>query len=256
MPASQSANNFPTDSSTADSTTAELSTADSSDDDSITTDEHASDFNSPQADYEPKRTNSRLPEFKTISNVSVRLLQGALYSDEPKLWDLCLRNQSQLETYFGRLGLALVIDPLEGLAFLRQATDEESPPGYENLPRLFRKTRLTREATLLCVLLRDLLRQYEEEDIDNELCVVEFDNVLERWAAFFPIDADAIKTRRQLSRQLRKLEEYQFVRQSTAKPDQWEIRRLLKVRLPLDELKRIRDQLSKSFIADGVRSND
>ena len=190
--------------------------------------------------------NAGLPEFREWSIAAVRLLQGAVYADDPHIWDILLRWQSPLETYFGRLGLLLVVDEPEGLAYLRQASEDEQPDGYEKLPKLFRKTRLGYDATLLCVLLREELRRFEEEDVHNERCVVETSALFDQWATFFPPQSDEVKHRREFSKTLSTLEDLGFIskfNKSSDEPETWEIRRILKARLPAAELESLKTQL-------------
>ncbi len=187
-----------------------------------------------------------LPEFKEWSVAAVRLLQGAVYADDASLWDILLRWQSQLESHFGRLGLLLVVDEAEGLAYLRQATEDELPEGYEKLPKLFRKSRLSYDATLLCVLLREELRRFEEEDVHNERCVVEAAAIFDQWINFFPKQNDEVRQRREFSRTLANLEDLGFIgkfNKSNDEPETWEIRRILKARLPASELESLKAQL-------------
>lgn len=184
-----------------------------------------------------------LPEFKPWSIAAVRLLQGVVYSDDSRTWDLMLSNQSPLATYFGRLGLLLIVDEPEGLAYLRQLADNELPPEYESLPKLFRKSRLGYDPTMLCVLLREELRRYEEEDVHNERCVVEATALFDAWKTFFPPQHDEVKQRKELSAALSKLEDLGFVRQFSEQPEVWEIRRILKARLPVAELENLKSQL-------------
>src|SRR5438094_10469305 len=98
-----------------------------------------------------------LPEFRDWSIAAVHLLHGVVYLDDGALWSLVCSNKSRLEEYFARIGLALVVDDAEGFAFLRQLEEEELGDGYDALPKLFRKSRLSYDSTLLCVLLRDEL---------------------------------------------------------------------------------------------------
>ena len=184
-----------------------------------------------------------LPPFEPWSIPAVRLLQGVVYSDDPRCWDTLLASQSLLETWFARIGMVLVIDEPEGLAYLRPLADEEQTSGYNKLPKLFRRTRLSYEATLLCVLLRDELRRFEEEDIENERCVIETNDLLELWKTFFPAGQDEVRTRRELLASLRKLEEMKFVRRFGEGSKVWEIRRILKARLPVSELNDLKRQL-------------
>jgi hypothetical protein len=182
-------------------------------------------------------------EFREWSPAAVRLLKGVIDADDGAIWSLVVSNVSQLEAYFGRLGLRLVIDQSEGLAYLRQYTDEEGPEGYDALPRLFHSTRLSYGQTLLCVLLRDEFRRFEEEDLHNGRCVIDEQELFDQWKAFHPTDADEVKIRRDLVATLRKLEAIGFVRPFGDTPAAWEVRRVLKARLPAAELENLREQL-------------
>ena len=108
-----------------------------------------------------------LPEFREMGIAAVRLLQGVLYAEEVSAWDALLANEVELANYFAKIGLVVVVDRGEGLAYLRQLAEDERTGGYEKLPRLFRRTPLGYDATLLCVLLRDEYRRFEDEDVDN-----------------------------------------------------------------------------------------
>jgi hypothetical protein len=193
-------------------------------------------------DFSPIREHE-LPEFREMGIAAIRLLQGVLYAEDQTAWEILLAQESELADYFLRIGLILVIDRGEGLAYLRQLDEDERTAGYQKLPKLFRRTMLGYEASLLCVLLRDEYRRFEDEDLDNERCVVEFEVLLESWKAFFPAAADEIQLRRRLLSSLKKLEELKFVSAFDAEKNTWEIRKLLKARLPLEELERLRDRL-------------
>jgi len=178
------------------------------------------------------------------SPVAVRLLQGVVYHDDNlELWERLLENVSPLTEYFGKLGLLLVVDEPDAMAYLRQLDEEEIPTDFPPVPKLFRKTPLGYEATLLCVLLRDELRQYEEEDVQNERCVISQSDLLALWEAFFPNQPDSIRLNRTLTAALRKMEDLKFVRQFEKDPPSWEIRRIIKARLPLADLERLRMSL-------------
>lgn len=187
---------------------------------------------------------SEIPEFRERGIVAVHLLQGVIYEEQEELWSLLLSNESDLSDYFCEIGLSLVIDRTEGIAYLRQFSDDERTGGYERLPRLFRKTPLTYKVTLLCVLLREEYRKFEEEDFDNERCVVEVDSLLELWKPCFPAVSDEVTLRKQLVASLKQLENLKFVSGIKDEPDSWEVRKLLKARVPIEELERLRDQLT------------
>lgn len=183
-----------------------------------------------------------LPAYKDWSLAAVRLLQGAVYSDDVA-WDLVLRYQTPLVSYFARIGLLLVVDEPEGLAYIRQLAEDEATDEYQNLPRLFRRTRLGYETTLLCVLLREHLRRFEEEDLDSHRCVVEQSELLESWKSFFTSSEDEVRLQKTLDTAFRKLESLKFVSRFGDATGCWEVRRILKARLPVSELERLKEQL-------------
>ncbi len=200
------------------------------------------------APYRPEMAYEReLPEPAEWSAAAVRLLQGVVYHDDNQtVWDTLLRSVSPLTDYFGKLGLLLIVDEADGMAYLRQLDEEDVPPEYQSIPRLFRRTPLGYDTTLLCVLLRDALRIFEEEDVQNERCVVSQNDLLALWQAFFPEQNDEVRLNRSLVSALRKLEELKFVRQFEQEPPSWEVRRIIKARLPLDDLERLRESLASA----------
>jgi hypothetical protein len=191
----------------------------------------------------PVQNHLSVPEFRDWSIAAVRLLQGVIYADDVRVWDILLRSRSTLETHFARFGLLLVVDEPEGYAFVRQWSDDECPEGYEQLPKLIRRVQLGYSPTLLAVLLRDELRRYEEEEVHNERCVVEADVLFEQWRSFFPAQVDEVRQRKEFASSLNKLEDLGFVRKFGDNPESWEVRRILKARLPAAELEALKDQL-------------
>lgn len=185
-----------------------------------------------------------LPPPVPWSAAAVRLLQGIVYHDDPgDGWERILAGLTPLSDYFARVGLMLVVNEEDGFAYLRQIDSEEFPPDYPSLPKLFRSVRLSFEASLLCVLLREELRQFEEEIHSDGRCVITQASLLEIWQTLIPGETDTVRLNRTLGGQLRKLEELKFVRLFEKTPPSWEVRRILKARLPLAELERLRADL-------------
>jgi hypothetical protein len=194
---------------------------------------------------------SELPDFREWSAPAVWLLRGVVYADDERLWNLVLSNESSLHTYFARLGLRLIVDQSEGMAYLRQLSEDEATDGYADLPKLFRQTRLSYSQTVLCVLLRDELRRFEEEDIHDDRCVLEEAALLDQWRVFMPQELDDVRALRELNIGLRKLEELGMVRRFGEEPPSWEIRRILKARLAVTDLERLRAVFSAAVDVRG-----
>lgn len=182
------------------------------------------------------------------SAAAVKLLQGVVYHDDAgDTWNTILANQSQLQEYFSKLGLTLVIDEQDGMSWLIQPEGDEQSSEFQSMPRLFRSAMLGFEATLLCVLLRDELRRSEEEDFHNERCVIKQSDLLDTWQMFFPEETDAVRLNRSLGTLLGRLEKLKFVKRFEKDPPSWEVRRILRARLPLEKLQSIRDALQEEL---------
>ncbi len=183
------------------------------------------------------------PEYRDWSFPAVSLLQGVIEREDDRVWDLLLSNSTQVEQYLARLGLQLVIDEAEGLAFVRQFPEEELPDGYESIPKLFRASRLSFGQTVLAVLLREALRRFEEAQTFDARCVVEESDLLELWKSYFPDQKDEVRLQRDLRATLNKLEELGFVRRFGQESGNWEVRRVLKARLTADILEHLHEKL-------------
>jgi hypothetical protein len=202
------------------------------------------------------RAAANLPPPCEWSGVAVRLLQGVLYHDDSEQnWEILLRNTTLLSDYFAKLGLMLVVDEADAMAYLRQFDEEEWPNDYPEIPRLFRRQPFSYEATLLCVLLRDELRRFEEQEVFSDRCIIAQSDLLPVWQAFFRAEQDAVRLNRQLGSALRKLEDMKFVKQFEKEPPTWEVRRILKARVPLEDLEKLRQALLSEVARRGQSSD-
>lgn len=205
-----------------------------------------------------------LPEFKDWGIAAVKLLQGVLYSDENKAeWGLLAKSRDELQKYFSRIGLILVINEPEGYAFLRQIEEDDGDMKYQNLPRLFRRSRLSYEATMICILLRKRLHDFDERlsNLDDERCAIDGDELYDDWTKMIPYMPDVKKTKERFDKALGSLEKLQFVKQIGKTSGRWEIRRIIKARLPLENLENLLQQLQEYYQSlnestTGVEAND
>ncbi len=184
-----------------------------------------------------------LPDFHESSIPAVRLLQGALYADDERGWNLLLSNKAKLEQYFGRVGLALVVDEAEGFAYLRQLEDDELPGEYESLPKLIRKSRLGYDLTLFCVLLRDELRRFDEQNVEFGRCIVPSKDLMGRFSEYVAATEDQVRLKKKFDQLVTRAQELGFLRKLPTQPVTYEIRPIIKARLPVDRLEELKQQL-------------
>ncbi|QDT32221.1 DUF4194 domain-containing protein [Thalassoglobus polymorphus] len=183
------------------------------------------------------------PQFQEFSIPAVLLLRGVVYAEDERVWNLLLSNASRLTDYFARLGLVLIVNESEGMAFLRQMSDEETPNGYDAIPKLFHTSRLSYKQSILSVLLRDEYRRFEEEEAHDEKCVVDESALFDQWKALRLSPGDDVKQLKEMRATFKRLDDFGFVRRFSDDPPTWEVRRILKARLPAAELESLKDQL-------------
>ncbi len=186
-----------------------------------------------------------LPEFSEFGIAAIKLLQGVLYKEDKDVWAILLANESDIESYFCRIGTSVVVDRSNGLAYLKQFSDDQRVNGYERLPRLVTRTPLSYQMTLGCVMLRDAYRRFEDEDLENERCVVETETLFDNWKAFFPPEEDDVALRKKLTTCLGHLEKFKLVKKLKSESEMWEVRRAIKARVPLEQLEQLSQRMTE-----------
>lgn len=183
--------------------------------------------------------------------VIVKLLGGEL-TESDKLWSELLEYRIPVSEYFARIGIEVIIDQRDGFAFLRQLELDDSGRTIG----LVKRTALSYEVTLLLVLLREMLEDYETQDTTSPACFVAHRKIRDELELYFKDTPNKVKLLRQLDRYIRQLVELGFLRlvQDHAEADerQYEIRRIIKAKITSDVLEDIRRNLERdaSALAD------
>ena len=188
-----------------------------------------------------------LPNIAPYAKTAVKLLQGPIFQDQSDAWEDLLSYQVELRQYFEKIALKLLVDKGEGYAFLQQMLLDEKGTTIG----LMRRTTLTYELTLVCVLLREWLDEFERDDLDTQNLYISPLEFRERMELFFKERTNELKFIKELNRHLDQCAEMGFVKliHKSADPDEnrYEVRRILKARITGDELLRFKAQLEDEF---------
>ena len=130
------------------------------------------------------------------ATVVVKLLQGPLYDETKTLWNELLIYQKQITVYLEQIGLELIVEKNDGYAFLRQIELDETGKTIG----LIRRLPLTFEQTLLCVLLREWLDEYETDLKENDALVVSHTDYRDRIEVFFRESSNKVKLLKELDK--------------------------------------------------------
>lgn len=174
--------------------------------------------------------------------VILKLLQGVVYYDD-KHWELLISHTTPLRRHFRSIGLELQLDEVEGYAYLTQPDDEEKDT---DLPRLVRRIPLTYDATLLCVLLRESLQQFDARSPDETRHVLSRSQLHELMQLFYAEQTDMTRLERQLDSSISQLERLGFLKKLNNEEEElYEVRRIIKAKISAEALVDIRDQLQE-----------
>lgn len=164
-------------------------------------------------------------EHDSTAAAIIRLMRGVVYreSDEDT-WLTLERAGAGVRDHFATIGVDVVIDDTEGYAYLRTRPVDD---GDEALPRLVRRRVLSYPVSLLLVLLRKRLVEFETSDGAGRL-VLSTEQIVEMLRLFQAESSNDARVVDQAETTIKKAAELGFVRQLRGQRDHWEVRRILK----------------------------
>ena len=162
---------------------------------------------------------------RAMANAIIRLMQGVVYRDsDESSWLALERTGAGVRDHFATIGIDVVVDDAEGYAFLRSRPQDE---GEEELPRLVRRRALTYNVSLLLVLLRKRLVEFETSGSEGKL-VLSRDQIVTMLQLFLADSTNEARVIDTVDATVRKAAELGFLRPLRGQPDHWEVRRILK----------------------------
>lgn len=163
----------------------------------------------------------------------IRLMQGVVYRETDEgTWLTLERTGAGVRDHFATIGVDVVVDEDEGYAFLRSRPDVE---GEEALPRLVRRRSLTYPVSLLLVLLRKRLVEFETMGGEGKL-VLSTEQIIELLRVFQAESSNDARLVDSAETTIKKAADLGFLRQLRGERDQWEVRRILKAYVDAETL--------------------
>ncbi|MDX1883995.1 DUF4194 domain-containing protein [Mycolicibacterium sp. 120270] len=160
-----------------------------------------------------------------VASTIIRLMQGVVYRDSDEAaWLTLERVGAGVRDHFATIGVDVVVDDAEGYAYLRSRPEED---GDEVLPRLVRRRALTYNVSLLLVLLRKRLVEFETSGGEGRL-VLTTEQIVEMLRLFQAESTNDARVVDQAETTINKVKEIGFLRPLRGQSDYWEVRRILK----------------------------
>ena len=178
--------------------------------------------------------------------VIIKLLQGPVYADDKNIWRELLGWQSAIQEYFGKIGMELIITEQDGFARVMQPETDENDDNP--LPRLMKKQSLNYEATLLAVMLREGLEEFDVKSEGTKFYLTQKE-IKERIELFYKEQTNKSKLWKDLSKPITSLINIGILklnREDAVNKDnnQYEIKRIIKAFISNDKLEEIKNKLS------------
>jgi hypothetical protein len=185
------------------------------------------------------KTEKVLPFAQSI----IRLLQGTVFDEDTRTWNELLTFQRQVGEYFNAIGIRLHLDEAEGFAFLTQPEPEDDTV---KLPRLVRRIPLSYELTLLLVILRQNLEEFDGKALETTKCFITRTEIMDAMEMLIPEKSDRVKRMNKIDANINQAVSMGFLKEVTG-PETgiedrlFEVRRVIKAKINneiLEEIKR------------------
>ncbi len=189
------------------------------------------------------------PSIPAYAPLLVKLLQGVIYDEDRRVWQELLAFQHQVRQYFAAMGVELHLNEKEGFAYLSQPDELDGAPNPS--PRLVRRMPLSYEVTLLLVVLREALEEFDLYNTDSRKLFINNRELKERIEVFFENKTDEVKLLERLDQYINQTVGLGFlreveVRQRDEQVKTYEVRRIVKAKVDVEKLAEIKRKLKES----------
>ena len=184
----------------------------------------------------------RTVEEHAVASAIIHLMRGVVYREQDETtWSALDRQAAAVRDHFAEIGVDVVVDDTEGYAYLQSRADAD---GEEPLPRLVNRRTLTYNVSLLLVLLRKRLVEFETGGTEGKL-VLTRDQIVDMLRLFLADSTNEARVIDQVDTTIRKSAELGFLRALRGRTDQWEVRRILKAYVDAQTLSDFAGKLSE-----------
>lgn len=216
----------------------------------------------------------KLEQNAAYSSVLIKLLQGSIVADEKKYWESLLIYQEAIREYFSALNLQLHLSMEDGYAFLKQGRQDlalgdpegEAMEGDEvdeddafsaSVPSLVRRIPLSFEVSLLCVLLREALEQFDSRVSDDHRLVLHRTDIYELLKLFYEEKSDETKQVKRFDALINKVTELGFLKELKGNQHSFEVKRIIKAQFDAEQLRDIKAKMMTELgLAIGEEENE
>lgn len=184
-----------------------------------------------------------------FSRVLVALFKNVVFKEtDQEHWEVILAQKYKIEDYVSKIGLTLVVDEMDGYGYLKQRSYGE---GEEEIPRLVPRHALSYPVSLLLVLLRKQLLEFDSTTGDQRLIVTR-QQIAERMRLFLKDTTNEAKMVADIDKHIDRIEKMGFLRCLRGSEDSFEVQRILRSFVNAEWLHHVNERLDMYRVyADG-----
>jgi hypothetical protein len=185
--------------------------------------------------------------YEPYAHVIVKLLNGVIYNESEKLWNDLLLYQINITQFFEKIAIELIVDKKDGYAYLKQIElDEEG-----NTIGLVKRIPLKYETSLICVFLREMLDEFEINNVDQKNLYITHKQLKDNIELFFKEKANKVKLLSQFDSHIKTIVGLGFLKEignndSFKDETRYEVRRIIKAKITNDVLEEFKRKLEQN----------
>ncbi len=163
---------------------------------------------------------------KDAKTATILLLKGLFYKEdnERAFYELLNNSYGVISDYFENISLEVRVDEGDGYAYLVNKVYEDE---NDTLPKLITQRELNYKTSLLCVLLRKKIADFDMQS-DNERAIVTKEELVSLLSLFLDMKFNEVKFLREIDTTIKKVQELGFLKKVKSDEESYEIKSSIK----------------------------
>jgi hypothetical protein len=175
-----------------------------------------------------------------FSRALVALFKNVIFKETaPEHWEVILAQKYKIEDYVSKVGLTLIVDEMDGYGYLKQRSYGE---GEEEIPRLVPRHALSYPVSLLLILLRKQLLEFDSITGDQRLIITR-QQMAERMRLFLKDTTNEAKMVANIDKHIDRIEKMGFLRRLRGSEDTFEVQRIIRSFVNAEWLHNVNERL-------------
>ena len=177
-----------------------------------------------------------------FSRTLVTLFRSIIYKETNReCWNVIEAKAHRIEDYVGKMGLTIIIDEMDGYAYLKQRNfgDDE-----ESIPRLIPRQPLSYELSLLLMVLRKQLMENDKATGDVRL-VLTRQQIIDRMKPLLRETTNEVKLIDSIARNIDRAVNMGFLTRLKGSDDSFEVMRIIRGFINAENLEELNKRISE-----------